>query len=214
MGRRPNLDTYLGLIHNLRCRSSARCGERCGGGRRQRDLLFWPTQDVQVDGVSPGLQCSQCDLAGAVGLARGLAQCSRSIRWRRPEARLVDGGVAHVLDNPLAARHHHDVQYNELMTLAFKSFFNSATRGELISMPRQIEMTEFAGKVYPGPKLHVLNQHLIRQGKQRRRMKDSVLVNAQGFVLHGQERVVRQRQAGTHGPQNPAGARDFGAWQE
>jgi hypothetical protein len=47
MGRRPNLDTCLGLIHNLRCRSSARCGEGCGGGRRQRDLLFWPTQDVR-----------------------------------------------------------------------------------------------------------------------------------------------------------------------
>lgn len=78
--------------------------------------------------------------------------------------------VAHVLNNPLAASQHQDVQHNELMTFAYKAFFNSATRGELIPIPRQIEMTEFAAKVNPWSELHILDHYLIRQGKHRHRM--------------------------------------------
>lgn len=58
--------------------------------------------------------------------------------------------MANVLDNPLAASRHQDVQHNELMALAFKSFFYSAARSQAISVPRQIEMTELAGKLNPG----------------------------------------------------------------
>ena len=128
------------------------------------------------------------NVAGAVRHLLRLApdeRCSCRIRRRRTEARLVDGRMAHVLDDALAACHHQYVQHNELMPLAFKSFFYSAARGKLISVPRQIEMTDLAGKVNPGPELYVLNQHLIRQGKQCGRMKDSLLIKGQGFVLHG-----------------------------
>ena len=66
---------------------------------------------------------------------------------RGADAGLVDGRVAHVLDDPLAVRNHHDVQHNELMAPAFKAFFYSAAHGKLISIPGQIEMTEFASVV-------------------------------------------------------------------
>src|SRR5579864_3004478 len=68
-------------------------------------------------------------------------------RGRQSHAKLVDGRVAHVLDDALVPRHHQDIQYNELMALAFKAFFNSSSHSKIISIPRQVEMAEFAGNV-------------------------------------------------------------------
>ena len=48
---------------------------------------------------------------------------SCDIRRCRTDAWLVDSRVAHVLDNPVAACHHQDVQYNVLMALPVKALF-------------------------------------------------------------------------------------------
>jgi hypothetical protein len=44
--------------------------------------------------------------------------------------RLLDGRMAHVLDDALAACHDQYVQHNELMPPAFKALFYSAARGK------------------------------------------------------------------------------------